>query len=52
MGFTSEVEAAFQTYFINRYLDWSEYKRPEYAGRSLARADSALKNLGLSRGQL
>ena len=52
MGFTSEVEAAFQTYFINRYLDWSEYKRPEYAGRSLARADSALKNLELSRGQL
>ena len=48
MGFTSEVEAAFQTYFINRYLEWSEYKRPEYKGRNLSRADVALKNLELS----
>ena len=52
MGFTAEVEAAFQTYFINRYLDWSEYKRPTYEGRTLARADTALKNLELSRTQL
>ena len=52
MGFTAELEAAFQTYFINRYLDWSEYKRPEYRGRTLARADTALKNLELSRTQL
>jgi len=52
MGFTAEVEAAFQTYFINRYLDWSEYKRPEYKGRSLARSDTALKNLELSRTQV
>lgn len=52
MGFTGEVETAFQTYFINRYLDWSEYKRPEYEGRRLARSDTALKNLELSRAQL
>jgi len=52
MGFTGELEAAFQTYFINRYLDWSTYKRPEYEGRRLARADTALKNLELSRTQL
>jgi len=52
MGFTSELEAAFQTYFINRYLDWSEYRRPEYRGQSIARADAALKNLELSRSQL
>ncbi len=52
MGFTSEVEVAFQTYFINRYLVWSEYKGPEYKGRTLARADTALKNLELSSGQM
>jgi len=52
MGFTAELEAAFQTYFINRYLDWSEYKRPTYEGRRLSRADVALENLELSRGQL
>ena len=52
MGFTDELEAAFQTYFINRYLDWSEYKRPVYEGRRLARSDDALKNLELSRRQL
>jgi len=52
MGFTAEVEAAFQTYFINRYLDWSRYTRPVYEGRQLARADSALKNLELSRNRL
>ncbi len=52
MGFTAELEAAFQTYFINRYLNWSEYKRPTYEGRRLSRADVALKNLELSRGQL
>jgi enoyl-CoA hydratase len=52
MGFASEVEVAFQTYFINRYLVWSEYKGPEYKGRTLARADTALKNLELSSGQM
>ena len=49
MGFTAELEAAFQTYFINRYLLWSEYKKPERS--SVARADVALKNLELSYGQ-
>lgn len=52
IGFTAEIEAAFQTYFINRYLDWSEYKRPTYEGRTLARVDTALENLELSRTQL
>jgi enoyl-CoA hydratase len=52
MGFSSEVEVAFQTYFINRYLVWSEYKGPEYKGRTLARADTALKNLELSSGYM
>lgn len=49
MGFTAELEAAFQTYFINRYLLWSEYKKPERS--SVARADVALKNLELSYGK-
>ncbi len=49
MGFTAELEAAFQTYFINRYLLWSEYKKPERG--HIARADVALKNLELSYGQ-
>ena len=48
MGYTAELEAAFQTYFINRYLDWSEYKKPKYEGRSIASADVALRNLDLS----
>ena len=52
MGFSSELEAAFQTYFINRYLEWSEYKKPVYKERSLAGSDIALKNLELSRGRL
>jgi len=49
MGFTAELEAAFQTYFINRYLLWSEYKKPERS--DVGRADVALKNLKLSYGQ-
>jgi enoyl-CoA hydratase len=52
MGFEAEVEVAFQTYFINRYLDWSEYTKPVYEGRRLARSDTALKNLELSYTQL
>ena len=52
MGFTAELEAAFQTYFINRYLKWSEYKGMDYTGRKLADAKTALKNLELSRRQI
>lgn len=52
MGFTTELEAAFQTYFIRRYFDWSEYKQPQVGARSIARADIALQNLELSRRQL
>jgi len=51
MGFTSELEAAFQTYFIRRYFEWSEYKGPDRESRTLARADVALKNLELSCGR-
>ena len=51
MGFTAELEAAFQTYFINRYLEWSEFKGMDYGGRNLANAQTALKNLELSRKQ-
>jgi len=52
MGFTAELEAAFQTYFINRHGNWNEGDRPEPTTRSIARAETALKNLELSKGQL
>ena len=52
MGFTSELEAAFQTYFINRHGNWSEGERPEPTTKSIARTDTALKNLELSKNQL
>jgi len=52
MGFTAELEAAFQTYFINRYMEWSEFKGMDYAGRNLADAKTALENLELSRRQI
>ena len=52
MGFSAELEAAFQTYFINRHGNWSEGSRPEPTTRGIAGADKALKNLELSKGQL
>ena len=50
MGFTAELEAAFQTYFINRYFQWSEYKgtEAEYSGRNIANTERAMTNLKLS----
>ena len=51
MGFTAEIESAFQTYFIKRYFEWSEYTgtESEYSGRNIADTSVALKNLELSR---
>lgn len=46
MGFTAEIESAFQTYFINRYFEWSDYNPPQLdSERNIARADTAMKNL-------
>lgn len=52
MGFTSEIEAAFQTYFIKRYFAMSMYHKPDYKDKKLANADGALENLKLSKRQL
>jgi enoyl-CoA hydratase len=52
MGFTAEVEASFQTYFIRRYFEWSEFKGMDYEGRNLADAKKALKHLKMTKGQL
>lgn len=52
MGFTAELEAAFQTHFINRNMEWSEFKGMDYTGRNLANAKTALENLELSRRQI
>ena len=50
MGFTAEIEFAFQTHFISRYFGWSEYigTESEYSGRNIADASIALKNMELS----
>jgi enoyl-CoA hydratase len=50
-GFTSELEAAFHSYFIYNYWNWSEFKGIEYRDRKKARSDTALKNLESSRGK-
>jgi enoyl-CoA hydratase len=52
MGFTTEMEAAFQINFIRRYFDMSTYARRENKPRKLANSDAALKNLNLSKKQL
>jgi enoyl-CoA hydratase len=52
MGFTSELEAAYQTYFINRYFDASVYHKLEYKDRKLAHTDVALENLEISKRQV
>jgi enoyl-CoA hydratase len=49
MGFTSEIEGGFQTYFLNRYPRWSEFKGVNVPGKNLANAKTALKNLKLSQ---
>jgi hypothetical protein len=51
MGFTSEIEGAFQTYFVNRYPRWSEFKGVNVPGKNLAGADRALKHLKASQEQ-
>jgi len=52
MGFTSELEAAYQTYFINRYFNSSEYHKLEHKDRKLAHTDLALENLEISKRQV
>jgi enoyl-CoA hydratase len=52
MGFTAEIEAAYQTYFINRYFNWSTYQGLDYKGKKLAKTDTALENVKLSKGQV
>jgi enoyl-CoA hydratase len=52
LGFTAEIEAAYQTYFINRYFNWSTYQKPEYKERKLANTDNALENVKLSKRQI
>jgi enoyl-CoA hydratase/carnithine racemase len=49
MGFTSEIEGAYQTYFVNRFPTWSEFKGVNVPGKNLANADRALKNLKASQ---
>ena len=49
MGFSSEIEGGFHTYFVNGYPRWSEFKGLNYPGRNLANADAALKNLKASQ---
>ena len=50
MGFTAEIESAFQAHFINNYFKWSEYTgtESEFSGRNIADTSIALKNLELS----
>ena len=49
MGFTSEIEAGFNTYFVNRYPVWSEFKGLNIQGKNVANADRAFKNLKTSQ---
>jgi enoyl-CoA hydratase len=46
MGFTGELEAAFQSYFIKRYREWKEGERP--SGRETAATQRAMTNLELT----
>jgi enoyl-CoA hydratase len=52
MGYTTEIEAAFQTYFIRRYFSMSIYRKPEYTDKKLADASGAMQNLKHSKRQL
>jgi len=46
MGFTAELEAAFQTYILRANMEFVESGGRE--GRSIAGVDMALRNLRLS----
>jgi enoyl-CoA hydratase len=52
MGFTAEIEAAFQINFIRRYFDMSTFTKSRNTTRKLANSDAALRNLSLSKKQL
>jgi len=52
MGFSAEVEVAYQTYFISRHVTWGADTPPPPPPKDYARVGTALKNLELSKGQL
>jgi len=51
MGFTSEIEAAFQAYFINRHMGYSQPEQLVPPVKSIARVEQALRNLELRQNQ-
>ncbi len=45
MGFTASVNAAFQTYYVNRALGWENFEKKVSKSKKLADSSSALENL-------
>jgi len=45
MGFTSSMNSAFQTYYINRSLGWADFEKKVSKTKKLANSNSALENL-------